>query len=375
MTSPPPVLMNDFKAQWADVGKEVLATTARVGESGWLILGKEVEAFEEAFSRYAGLPEVIGFGNCLDATEMALRALQITPGSAVLTTPLTAFATTLAIIRAGGHPVYIDVDASGQMDLALARDFLEKNPAARTAVPVHLFGHSGDLAALGTLRDDFELALVEDCAQAVGATSRGIPTGSIGQIAATSFYPTKNLGCYGDGGAAFTQDPALAALLRSLRDYGQTEKYVHSHIGGNSRLDELQAAILHDALLPRLPAATARRRAIAAAYREGITHPAIAIPPAPAGSESVYHLFPTLISGVGRESLAAHLREAGIGTGVHYPILMPDQPAMKNVPHTLGSPLTTAKQFAREELSLPIHPYLDDASVSRVIDTCNCWPT
>ena len=364
--------MNDFKAQWAEIGEEVHAATERVGESGWLVLGGEVRGFEEEFARYAETPEAIGYGNCLDATEMALRSLEIQPGDEVITTPLSAFATTLAIVRAGGHPVFIDTDASGQIDLALVRNYLESGGSARFFVPVHLYGHSINAAKLATLRDDYDLKIVEDCAQAIGAKSAGIPVGATGHVAATSFYPTKNLGCFGDGGAAFTGNAEIAELLRSLRDYGQTQKYVHSHLGSNSRLDELQAAILRDALLPRLPAATSRRQVIASVYREEIHHPDISIPDPPEDSESVYHLFPVIVKG-SRDSLMRHLKENGIQSGIHYPVLLPSQPAMLSIEHTVIGKMTQAQGFAENELSLPIHPYLDDEGLDRVVAACNGW--
>jgi len=239
-------------------------------------------------------------------------------------------------------------------------------------LPVHLFGHSMNLRELKDTADRFEVTLIEDCAQSIDAGSEGCPTGTAGQAAATSFYPTKNLGCMGDGGAVLTDSDIYAAAARQCRDYGQSRKYVHSSVGMNSRLDELQAAILSDAMLPRLNQFTARRRQIAKVYRDHIKHPKIAIPAAPPGSDSSYHLFPVLTV-VDRESLREHLRSENIDSAVHYPTLIPSQPAMKDQPFEQADDLAVARSFAASEVSLPIHPFLSDAEVERVIDACNSW--
>jgi dTDP-3-amino-3,4,6-trideoxy-alpha-D-glucose transaminase len=370
---PKPILANDFRTQWAQLRGRILAAVERVGESGHLILGPEVRAFEAELARSWGLPLCVGCASGLDALEIALRCAGLKPGEAVLTTPLSAFATTLAVIRAGGAPCFVDVDAAGQLDLELAERVLESHPEIRFLVPVHLFGHALELRGLEELRDRFELRIVEDCAQAVGAKSRGAPVGSVGDLCATSFYPTKNLGCMGDGGAILTGSEELAARARCLRDYGQTTKYEHLHLGLNSRLDELQAAILRDGLLPRLEAFTGRRREIAQRYRAGIRNPNLEVPPAPAGSESVWHLFPVLVRG-DRSSFQAHLGSDGIGSGVHYPRLIPDQGALRGMDAArLLSPLSRAREFALREVSLPIHPFLTECEVERVVVSCNSW--
>ncbi len=369
----PPILLNDFRAQWPHVRDAVLGAVERVGESGWFVLGEEVASFEKELARVWGLPFCVGCASGLDAIEIALRCAGLAPGEAVLTTPHSAFATTLAVIRAGGTPCFVDVDASGQLDLALAERALESHPEIRCLVPVHLFGHALDLERLERLRERFGLRVVEDCAQAVGATSRGAPVGSVGELAATSFYPTKNLGCMGDGGALLTRDPALAERARCLRDYGQTAKYEHGHLGLNSRLDELQAAILRDALLPHLEAFTRRRREIAERYRAGIRHPALELPPAPEGSQSVWHLFPLLVAGE-RAAFQEHLRRHAIASGVHYPRLIPEQTAFRQVGAGRAlTPLPRAEAFARREVSLPIHPFLSEGDVERVVASCNAW--
>lgn len=373
--SPPPerVPANDFRAQWDLVKDAALAAVARVGESGWLVLGREVEAFEEALARRWGLAHCVGCGSGLDAIEIALRCLGIAPGDAVLTTPLSAFASSLAVIRAGGVPLFVDVDSSGLIDLDLAESVLESRPDVRFLLPVHLYGHVLPLRRLRELKERFELRVVEDCAQAIGARSGGAPVGSVGDVAATSFYPTKNLGCMGDGGAVLTAGDELARMARSLRDYGQTAKYEHAHLGLNSRLDELHAAILHDALLPELDGFTRRRREIAGRYQREIRNASLVLPPVPEQSESVWHLFPVLPRG-DRSRFQAHLDRAGIATARHYPTLIPHQRALlpgggKNV----LTPLPEATRFAEQEVSLPIHPFLREADVGRVIEACNAW--
>lgn len=372
MTHTPRILLNDFVAQWRDVRADTLAATDRVGESGWLVLGREVAAFEAELAQASALPHVVGCGNGLDALEISLRALGLAPGQPVLTTPLSAFATTLAIVRAGGVPVFLDVDASGLLDLDACDRLLRARPDIRFLVPVHLYGHALDLQRLAALAKAHDLRVVEDCAQAIGARSRGTPVGAVGALAATSFYPTKNLGCMGDGGAVLTSDARLADAARCLRDYGQSAKYVHARLGMNSRLDELQAAILRSALLPRLARFTARRREVAAAYRDGIRNPALIVPPPPAGSDSVWHLFPLLVEG-DRARFKAHLDAAGVGNGLHYPTLIPDQEALAGTGFEVAGPLERAARFAARELSIPIHPYLADADVARVVDACNAW--
>lgn len=366
------ILLNDFRAQWDDIRTDALAAFARVGESGWLVLGDEVKLFEAALSAWWGSGQVIGCGNGLDALELALRALGLKPGDKVLTTPLSAFATTLAIVRAGGVPVFVDVDATGLIDLEACSQLLARRSEIRFFVPVHLYGHALDCEALAALSQAPHLTLVEDCAQAIGARSHGKPVGSTGRAAATSFYPTKNLGCMGDGGAVLCADDALAQVVRSLRDYGQSSKYVHSRLGMNSRLDELQAAVLRTALLPRLKGFTERRRQIASTLREGIRNPALHLPLEPRGSESVWHLFPVLVEG-DRARFKAHCDVERVGLGFHYPKLICDQEALAEVPFEVVGPLPRALRFATHEVSLPIHPYLGDREVSRIIDVCNSW--
>jgi len=366
------VLINDFKAQWRCVRADTLKAVDRVGQSGWFILGDEVARFERKLAAYAARRYTVGCASGLDAIELGLRILGC-QGKPVITTPLSAFATTLAIVRAGGIPIFIDTDNSGLLALDKVERFLGKNRGIHyVLLPVHLFGHSVNLEHLRGLRESFSLTVLEDCAQAIGASSDGRTVGSASDIAAISFYPTKNLGCMGDGGALLTDREDFATLARALRDYGQTGKYRHTYLGMNSRLDEIHAAILSDALLPRLADFTERRRQIAAWYRSGISSEMLQIPPEPHGSRSVYHLFPILVKG-DRTSFQDHLTAQDIQSAIHYPVLIPDQPALRAQPYTIYGKLTNARVFTEKEVSLPINPFMSNDDVERVVAACNSW--
>ena len=367
------ILQNDFKRQWDEVAEAVLGAVRRFGASGWYILGTEVERFEKSLAEFWGVGYVVGTGNGLDALEIGLRCLHLQPGDKVLTTPMSAFATTLAILRAGGVPVFADVDDTGGIDLARCRQLLGRDHSIRFFVPVHLYGIPLDLEELGRLQHDFDLRLLEDCAQSIGATANDLRAGTIGPVAATSFYPTKNLGALGDAGAVLTNDPAIAAAARELRNYGQSAHYAHSSLGLNSRLDELHAAILHDAFLPRLNEWTTARRAIADRYLREIRNPALQLLPLRPGSNPVWHLFPVLVRPGSREKFRADLETAGILTGIHYPRIIPQQTALAGVSFESVSPLENAIRFSECEVSLPVHPFLTKTEVETVIATCNNW--
>jgi dTDP-3-amino-3,4,6-trideoxy-alpha-D-glucose transaminase len=309
----------------------------------------------------------------MDAIEIGLRALGCGPGDRVLTTPLSAFATTLAIVRIGAAPVYVDTDEQGLIDITRCYDLLRLRRDIPFFVPVHLYGHALDRSGLEWLRDEFGLKIVEDCAQSAGAMHSGATTGTVGQIAATSFYPTKNLGAMGDGGALLTNDARLAEKARVLRFYGETSRYRHEEIGYNSRLDEVQAALLRDACLPRLNRWVERRREIADAYNNRIRNREIGLPGTPEGSRSGWHLFPIHVAPSRRMDLIEHLKASGVAGGIHYPTAIPDQPAMSSVTFEMADPCDLARQICASEVSLPIHPYLNDEEVDRVIDAVNAF--
>jgi dTDP-3-amino-3,4,6-trideoxy-alpha-D-glucose transaminase len=309
----------------------------------------------------------------LDAIELSLKALGCQAGDRVLTTPLSAFATTLAILKLRAIPVFVDIDPFGLIDLERCRQTLASRPDIRFFVPVHLYGHALDGVALAAIANEFDCATVEDCAQSIGAAHNGIRAGGAGRMAATSFYPTKNLGAMGDGGAILTSDPALAARARTLRDYGQSSKYQHDVIGYNSRLDELHAGLLRRVSLHKLPGWTRRRQEIAEAYIAGIRNPAVRVMGAPRGSESSWHLFPVLVEAPRRADFMAWLKSRGISSAVHYPIAITDQAALAETRFEIAGEIPRAQEICRCEVSLPIHPYLSAAEVSAVIDACNQW--
>jgi dTDP-4-amino-4,6-dideoxygalactose transaminase len=367
--TPPMVLQNDFKRQWTEIGPAALAAIERVGASGRYILGPEVAGFESKLADFWGVSHAVGVANGMDAIEIALRALGLRPGQKVLTTPFSAFATILAILRAGGVPVFVDVDDNGNIDLGQCRDRFSRDHSIRFFVPVHLYGNPLDLEKLAGLKRDFHLVIVEDCAQAIGARHGRQTVGTTGQAAATSFYPTKNLGAFGDGGALLTNDAAIAGRARALRNYGQSDLYLHDELGLNSRLDEVHAAVLSDALLPNLQRWTEARQQIAARYLREL-HPIQTLKPAP-DAEPVWHLFPIFVEPSERDRVRERLLSSGIASGVHYPHLIPDQPAMQlSVTYEVAVEPINARNLAASEISLPIHPFLREGEVQMVITSC-----
>lgn len=369
------ILANAFDRQWEDCRAASLAAAERVGASGWYILGREVAAFEANLARHCGRAHAIGCANGLDAIEIALRVCGLDPGDRVLTTPLSAFATALAVLRAGGEPVFCDVDEDGLIAPSEIEKALAADPAIRFILPVHLYGRMADMRAIRRLAERTGAIIIEDAAQAIGAARDGLKVGDAGRFACLSFYPTKNLGALGDGGALLTDDGDLAEMAKSLRNYGQTEKYVHAHQGLNSRLDELQAAIMNDAHLPRLEAWTARRRAIAERYLDGVDSAHVRVAAGAALQASVWHLFPVFVDRARRDAFITHLKAAGVQAGIHYPSLMSDQAALleRGAPIIAAGGVARASRIAAEEVSLPIHPYLSDAEADAVIGAVNAW--
>jgi dTDP-4-amino-4,6-dideoxygalactose transaminase len=348
----------------ADDAADVRAAIDRVIARGWYILGPEVEAFEREFAGACGARFAVGVASGTDAIALALRALNIGRDDEVLVPAMTAPFTGLAVLAAGARPVFVDVDARTlTIDIeACARAI---TPNTRAIVPVHLYGQPADMDGVRRLAKERSLAIVEDCCQAHLATEQGVPVGTRADAAAFSFYPTKNLACLGDGGAVITNDPALAERLRRLRNGGQAERYRHVEPGVNSRLDELQAAVLR-ARLPRLAQWTARRRALAAIYRRALASTVQRIDERDAGH--VYHLFPVRVPD--RDRLRAHLSDAGIDTLVHYPASLTELPAFAGCP---SPPCPVAEEAARTLLSLPLHPGLADADVTAVASAVNAF--
>ncbi len=368
--SPTPIPFGDLKRRTRALQAELEAAARRVLESGWFILGPEVEAFEAEFAAWIGARYAVGVGSGTDALALALRALGIGPGDEVITTAMSAAFTALAISLVGATPVFVDIDPeTGNLDPAAVEAAV--TPRTRAIVPVHLYGRPADLEPLLATARRHGLALVEDCAQAHGARYRGRPVGTWGVAGAFSFYPTKNLGALGDGGAVVTDDPELAERIRRLRDGGQAGRYEHVELGMNSRLDALQAAFLRT-FLPHVEAWNARRRRIAARYRAGLADlPGVELlAPPPEDVEEVVHLFAVLVDD--REGLRSFLRERGIGTGIHYPRPIPHQPAYASLGHRPGD-FPAAEAFAARTLSLPCYPELTDEEVDQVIAAIRAW--
>ena len=338
---------------------EIHAALLRVADSGWYILGPEVEAFEAEFAAYHSVAHAVGVASGTDAIELALRAGGIGPGDEVITVAHTAMATVTAIESAGATPVLADIDPrSFTLDPQLARAAI--TPRSRAIVAVHLYGCPADLAALKSIAEDHNLLLIEDCAQAHGAEYGGRKVGAIGHLGAFSFYPTKNMGAYGDGGAVITNDDDIADKLRKLRNYGQTTRYTHQSHGTNSRLDEIQAAVLR-VKLKHLDRHNQRRRAIATLYREHLR--GVVAPAEPDDHRHVYHLY--VIRDQQRDQLMAELKARGIGSLIHYPIPVHLQESHRALGMPVGS-LPQTECAAQEILSLPMYIGLHDEDVLRV---------
>jgi dTDP-3-amino-3,4,6-trideoxy-alpha-D-glucose transaminase len=334
-------------------------------ERGWFILGPELEAFEAEFATACGARHAIGVGTGTDALALSLRALGVGPGDEVITPPLTAAFTALAVAMAGATPTFADID---EARLTIDPDAVEAaiTPRTKAIMPVHLYGQPADMARLVEIGRRHHLAIVEDACQAHLATSAGRPVGTIGAIGAFSFYPTKNLGALGDAGAVVTNDDVLAARVRRLRDGGQEGRYEHVDLGVNSRLDEIQAAVLR-ARLPLLPAWTDRRRALARRYRAALAGSAVTVPPE-CDPGHAYHLFPVRVTD--RPGFMAHLQSRGIGALVHYPTPVPRQRAFASF-HPASCPV--ADRVCGEICSLPLHPRLTDAEADIVADAVREW--
>lgn len=354
-------------AQYAAHRDEIDAAIARVLDAGRYVLGEETRAFEREFAEYAGVSHGIGVGSGTEALHVALKACAVGPGDEVVTVSHTAVATVSAIEMAGATPVLVDIDpATYTLDPRRLETAI--TPRTKVIIPVHLYGAPADLSPILDIARRHGIRVLEDCAQAHGAMYKGRRAGAWGDIAAFSFYPTKNLGAIGDGGLIATNDAGLAERVRLLREYGWSERYVSAISGWNSRLDELQAAILR-VKLKHLDADNARRQALAAIYDETLP-PSIQKPVAPDGGTHVYHLY--VIRHPRRDQLAAYLRERGIGTGIHYPVPIHLQPAYAGRVNLDGS-LPETERAAREVLSLPMYPELTGDQVRRVADAIRAF--
>lgn len=349
----------DFTRSYSAHKGAWLTAVERVLGSGHYILGTEVEDFERAFTTYLGVKHVVGVANGLEALQLSLMALGIGAGDEVITTPFSAVATAIAIRAAGATPVFVDIDASYNIDPHKIEEAI--TPRTKAILPVHLYGNPAAIEEIMEIAKKHKIPVVEDCAQSHGATVGGKMTGTFGTINAFSFYPTKNLGAFGDGGAVATNNDALADKVRMMRNYGQRDRYVHEVYGINSRLDALQAALL-SIKLTTLDQGNARRCALATQYRaalQGIGD--LTLPEERAGAKSVYHLF--VIATQKRDALMQYLGEHGIGTLIHYPIPIHQQTCFTEY-HAQSFPVT--EHAAASVLSLPLHPYLTDEECATV---------
>jgi dTDP-4-amino-4,6-dideoxygalactose transaminase len=350
VTSPKIPFMSLVPGEDADAVRHAID---RVVSGGWFVLGPEVEAFEAEFATAMGASHAVGVGNGTDALALIFRALGIGDGDEVITTPLSAAYSALAVMIAGARPVFADIDPAR---FTLDPQQIERaiGPRTRAIMPVHLYGQPADMTAIERIASRHNLAIVEDCCQAHLATASGRPVGTIGVAGAFSFYPTKNLGALGDGGAVVTRDRALAGRIKRLRNGGQTDRYHHQEPGINSRLDELQAAILR-VRLPLLPRWTERRRRLATTYRAALRNASVHVP-AELDSGHVYHLF--VVRSLARADLRAHLASRGVETLIHYPVPIPRQPALAAIS---PADCPVAARACDEVLSLPLHPALSDS--------------
>jgi dTDP-4-amino-4,6-dideoxygalactose transaminase len=363
----PRVPLNDLVRQNLLIHDELVGSARRVIERGWYVLGSEGADFEKAFAAYCGVPHAIGVANGTDGIELALRAIGVGDGDRVATVANAGFYASTAIHAIGARPLYVDVVAkthSMNVD-CLQREFAQ-NPV-RAVIATHLYGRLADIEAIAAICKPLGIPVIEDCAQAHGATRNGKAAGSFGDAGCFSFYPTKNLGALGDGGAVTTGDAALAERLRELRQYGWDKKYQVSRTGGrNSRIDELQAALLL-AKLPHLDRWNADRRALARRYSIEISQPRIECPQ-DFGTDNVAHLF--VVRCQDRDDLRRHLEAHEVSSDVHYPIPDHRQPAY-SASHARQLPET--ERLATEILTIPCFPEMEEEEVSRVIKAVNSW--
>jgi dTDP-4-amino-4,6-dideoxygalactose transaminase len=376
----PLLLSADPRANYLAHKDEIDVAIHRVLDGGRYILGQEVAAFEQEFAGYLGVRFAVGVASGTDALHLALRVLGIGPGDAVITVSHTAVATVAAIELAGARPVLIDIDPGtftmepSRLAEMLAGAETGQGPCAgrsfKAIIPVHLYGYPADMPAIMEIAGRYGLYVIEDCSQSHGAAIQGRKTGGWGHMAAFSFYPTKNLGALGDGGAVTTNDPELAEKARLLREYGWRERYVSDLPGMNTRLDELQAAILR-VKLQHLNSENGRRRQIAGIYDSLLTNTTLALPLSRHTVDHVYHQY--VVRSTRRDALKQFLNMHSIGTSVHYPVPVHLQPAYRGRVVVGPGNLRHTERLCQEVLSLPIHPQMADGDAQRVCDVILRW--
>lgn len=352
---------NDLKKEYQQSKIEVDAAVVRVLESGWYILGKEVEAFEDALGNYLGTKHVSGVASGTDALALALLALGTKAGDEIITIGLTAFPTINAIQQIGATPVVCDVEeGSGLLDPQNLASLITSK--TKVVIPVHLYGNACDMDSICKIAKEKNIFIIEDCAQSIGAKWNNKMTGTFGDLSCFSFYPTKNLGAYGDGGAVATNSKELDDKIKKLRNYGQTDRYLHSFQGINSRLDEIQAAIL-SAKLSNLEQKTRRRRKIAEQYKNSL--PKNIQLNISNKSHGVYHLFPVLVNN--REEFMEYMEKNGVKTLIHYPIATSDQDAFLG----FKAELPNVNKFTKNVVSLPLYPELNNEQIAKIMSVVN----
>jgi dTDP-4-amino-4,6-dideoxygalactose transaminase len=358
----------DLKAQYASIKPEMDAAIQRVLSHCGFIMGPEVKAFEEAFAVYCGTEQAVGVASGTAALHLSLLACSLGPGDEVITTPFTFFASGEAISQTGARPVFVDIDPftynidPAQIEAAIT-------PRTKAIMPVHLYGQPAEMDPILDVAHRHDLLVIEDAAQAHGAEYRGRRAGSVGDLACFSFYPSKNLGCYGDGGMIVGSDSGLVARVRRLRDHGRISKYEHDELGWGYRLDALQAAIL-GVKLRHLDDWNEARRAHAARYNELFADTEVIRPTVLDHVKHVYHCY--VIRTPRRDELVEHLKAEGIGVVIHYPLPLHLQPAYKDLGHQLGD-FPVSEACAEEVVSLPMYPELTDEQQQRVADVVKAF--
>lgn len=367
MRNIPPI---DLTRQYEVIGEQISAAVQDVLSSGRFIGGPIVQSFEQQLATYMGTQECVSCNSGTDALYLALRALQIGPGDEVITTPFTFIATSEVISAVGATPVFVDIDAQS-FNLDVTQLVAAITPKTKAIIPVHLFGQPMNMTAVMEIAQTYKLAVIEDCAQATGAEWAGQKVGSIGHVGCFSFFPTKNLGAYGDGGAVITNDPSLAASIRKLREHGMVSRYYHEETGINSRLDALQAAILQTKL-PYLDRWNEARREVAAVYQQ-LLQPLseIVLPQEQPGSRAVWNQYTIRLtkdsrSSSFRDEVRNRLQKLGVSSMVYYPIPLHLQPVYKNLGYQPGQ-LPVVEQICNEVLALPIFPELTFEEQQQVV--------
>ena len=355
----------DLRSQYRAIKPEIDAAVLRVLDSTQFILGEEVVAFEREFAAYCGTTDAIGVNSGTSALHLALLAAGVGPGDEVITVPFTFVATAAAIVYSGATPVFVDIDPE---TYTMAPSEIERaiTPRTKAIMPVHLYGHAADMDPILEIAKRRGLVVIEDAAQAHGAEYKGRRCGSMGVMSAFSFYPGKNLGAYGEGGAVATSDPSLAKKIRIMRSWGEEQRYEHSVKGFNYRMDGIQGAILR-VKLRHLEAWTEARRVRAADYARAFAGSGITTPVERPGCRHVYHVY--VVRSPERDALRARLTDAGVQSGVHYPIPVHLQPAYRDLGYSAGD-FPVSERAAGEVLSLPIFPELTEKQIDTIAGIC-----